>query len=73
MLEIIMSTKTREERRNVDTGRRASVQFAEKEYHSGRRGSKDSTRKKSMTENGSERSKRHGSIDRKKEVLIVKG
>lgn len=75
LLEVIMSSKTREERRTLETGRRASVvQSEDAERFKERRGSKDSSRRKSVvTDNTSEQSKHRGATDRRKEVLVIKG
>jgi hypothetical protein len=76
----IKSSKTREERRTVDTGRRTSVQWHDSldsedgERCEERRGSKDTMRRKSVVKADNEGFKKHrGGVHSKREVLVSKG
>jgi hypothetical protein len=71
----IKSSKTREEWRMVDAGRRSSVQCEEGERYKERRGSKDTMRRKSSAAKGDvgDFKKRHESLEGKRDVLITMG
>ena len=71
----IKSSKTREERRMVDTGRRLSVHYEDGERCKERRGSKDIMRRKSSAAKGDigDFKKRHEGLDGKRDVLITTG
>ena len=71
----IKSSKTREERQMVDAGRRSSVQDEGAKRYKERRGSKDSSRRKSSAASGDlgDLKKHHGSAGAKRAVLVTKG
>jgi hypothetical protein len=70
----VKSSKRREERRNVDTGRRPSVQWDDDERCTERRGSKASSRRQSVVKGSiGDPNERRSSVDRKKEVLVIRG
>ena len=75
----IKSSKTREERRMVDSNsnRRLSASGPHDggERYKERRGSKDTMRRKSSVakSEGHKCTKRHGSVDSKREVLVIRG
>lgn len=71
----IKSSKTREERRTVDTRRRSSVQCEDGERYKERRGSKDAMRRKSSAAKGDigDFKKRYGNLEGKRDVLITTG
>jgi hypothetical protein len=71
---IVIPSKRREEMRTVDTGRRASVHWENDQGCKERRGSKANSRRQSVVKGDTSDSKnRHGSLDRKKEVLVNRG
>ena len=70
---MVISSKRREEVRTVDTGRRASVHGENDQGYKERRGSKASSRRQSVAKSDTADLKhRHGSLDRKKEVLVTR-
>jgi hypothetical protein len=70
---MVISSKRREEVRTVDTGRRASVHWEHEQGCKEQRGSKANSRRESVAKGSSRDSKyRHGSRDRKKEVLVTR-
>jgi hypothetical protein len=70
---MVIPSKRREEVRTVDTGRRASVHWEHDQGCKERRGSKASSRRESVAKGASSDSKnRHGSLNRKKEVLVTR-
>jgi hypothetical protein len=71
---VVIPSKRREETRTVDTGRRASVHWENDQGCKEQRGSKASSRRQSVAKGGASGSKnRHGSLDRKREVLVTRG
>jgi hypothetical protein len=70
---VVIPSKRREEMRTVDTGRRASVHWENDQGCKEQRGSKASSRRQSVAKGDTSASKnRHGSLDRKKEVLVTR-
>jgi hypothetical protein len=67
----IKCSKTREEKRYIENCRRPSIFEEEWERCTERRGSKDTTRRKSVVE--AQMKKRRGSLGDKQEVLVVVG
>jgi len=71
---VVIPSKRREETRTVDTGRRASVHWENDQGCKERRGSKANSRRQSVAKGDTSESKnRHGSVDRKREVLVTRG
>jgi hypothetical protein len=69
----VMSSKRREERRTVETGRRASVHWENDERCKERKGSKASSRRHSVVKGSAgDLKERRSSLDRKKEVLVIR-